>query len=203
MGRVVNIDYENIPGQANNIKNISKQLGDKLLDIYKNISAMHEFWYGKRYNDLVQNINKLIPQMNSFLEVTVSEVPHIIETIANNFSEVDTNGRVTAAQKEGFQKIEQLSIKEDVGMRFVSEEIANIEQTIISEFHEAISLVDMLSREAEGIGIDYDVGNNFKSQFKSFSNSFKQYIETAESQFTVLMLNTRMQMQKTEMANMV
>ena len=32
---------------------------------------------------------------------------------------------------------------------------------------------------------------------------FKQYIETAESQFTVLMLNTRMQMQKTEMANMV
>ena len=58
MSSVVVIDYENIPTNSNAIRNYAKEINQKLLDVYKQIEGLHEYWYGQRYNELVAEFNK-------------------------------------------------------------------------------------------------------------------------------------------------
>ena len=203
MGAVVLIDYENLPSQSNNIRNLAITLNERLNDVYINIGKMHEYWYGNRYNDMVTRFNSIIPQMNQFLEVIVTEVPYIIESIANNFSEVDIQQKVSAEQKSGVQTIQTLQVTKDVGMRYIEKEVENIKAIIKEEFNEIRNIMEEINGIMRQTIIECENSGEFKSQFNRLSKSFNQSINNIEIRFIELMENARRQMGDAERLNTV
>ncbi len=197
------IDYEGIPQQSSSMRNIANQINEKLVNAYNDVMKMHEYWYGKRYNELVTKFNNLVPKLNQFLEVIVSEVPYILDSIANNFSSVDIGQNVSAAQRASAQNVQEIPITADVGMRYLQGEVANMESQIISSLHEAKELMQTMERTAGQMILECDGAGDFKSQFNKLTSSFGQTIDNIESQFTNLMAEDRKQIENAEKSNTV
>lgn len=203
MGISVKIDYENIPSQSNNIRGQALEINSKLIDIYQKIKEMHTYWYGKRYNDLVVKFNTLVPQLNQFLEVIVSEIPSMFATISNNFSEVDIKQNVAVVQKDGIQKIQAMPITQDVGMRYIEEEVAKLETAVIADITSVQSIMDSMQGTVGQIAIECENSNEFKAQFSKLANVFKQTLGDVKIQFTILMNTNREQIGSAEKLNSV
>ena len=62
MARIEGVDYEAMPGQANEMRGHGRQLNTELSKVYSSVEEMHNSWYGKRYNELVKSFNEIIPQ---------------------------------------------------------------------------------------------------------------------------------------------
>lgn len=201
MSSEVRIDYENIPSQSGNIRNTALELNGRLTAVYKKVTEMHAHWYGKRYNELVTKFNELVPQLNQFLEVIVAEVPYMFEGIANNFSEVDIQQNIATARKESYKKIEEIPVIDDVGMRYIQEEVANVQTEILSDFASAKELMDSMQKTVQQIVLECDGADEFRSQFRTLTNAFKQVLDNVEAQFTELMNKDREAIETAEKSN--
>lgn len=187
MGSQIEIDYENIPAQSKNIRGLAREINNKLLNVYGKIAEMHVCWYGKRYNELVTNFNELVPQFNQFVDVIVGEVPYMFEKIANSISDVDVKYNVAVPQRESVQKIQLLPVIDDVGMRYISAEVDEINTNVVKMLQDAEDTMEGIKRIVEQINIDCDGSAEFKNQFSRLSDAFQYTINNVEKQFTELM----------------
>lgn len=187
MGSQIEIDYENIPAQSKNIRGLAREINNKLLNVYGKIAEMHVCWYGKRYNELVTNFNELVPQFNQFLNVIVGEVPYMFEKIANSISDVDVKYNVAVPQRESVQKIQLLPVIDDVGMRYISAEVDEINTNVVKLLQDAEDTMEGIKRIVEQINIDCDGSAEFKNQFSRLSDAFQYTINNVEKQFSELM----------------
>lgn len=183
----IEIDYENIPAQSKNIRGLAREINNKLLNVYGKIAEMHVCWYGKRYNELVTNFNELVPQFNQFLNVIVGEVPYMFEKIANSISDVDVKYNVAVPQRESVQKIQLLPVIDDVGMRYISAEVDEINTNVVKLLQDAEDTMEGIKRIVEQINIDCDGSAEFKNQFSRLSDAFQYTINNVEKQFSELM----------------
>ena len=187
MSDSISIDYENIPAQSKNIRGLAREINNKLLNVYGKIAEMHVCWYGKRYNELVTNFNELVPQFNQFVDVIVGEVPYMFEKIANSISDVDVKYNVAVPQRESVQKIQLLPVIDDVGMRYISAEVDEINTNVVKLLQDAEDTMEGIKRIVEQINIDCDGSAEFKNQFSRLSDAFQYTINNVEKQFTELM----------------
>lgn len=201
MSSEVRVDYENMPSQSDKIRNTALELNGRLTAVYQKVTEMHAHWYGKRYNELVTKFNELAPQLNQFLEVIVAEVPYMFEGIANNFSEVDIQQNIATARKESYKKIEEIPVIDDVGMRYIQEEVANVQTEILSDFTSAKELMDSMQKTVQQIVLECDGADEFRRQFRTLTNAFKQVLDNVEAQFTELMNKDREAIETAEKSN--
>lgn len=187
MSDSISIDYENIPAQSKNIRGLAREINNKLLNVYGKIAEMHVCWYGKRYNELVTNFNELVPQFNQFVDVIVGEVPYMFEKIANSISDVDVKYNVAVPQRESVQKIQLLPVIDDVGMRYISAEVDEINTNVVKLLQDAEDTMEGIKRIVEQINIDCDSSAEFKNQFSRLSDAFQYTINNVEKQFSELM----------------
>lgn len=159
---------------------------------------MHAHWYGKRYNELVEKFNNLVPKLNQFLELIVGEVPCMYEKIANNFSEVDINQNVTTSQEEPVIKLTVNPIINDVGMRYIEEEVTVAEKSIVSILHDTIDTMEIINRTVSQMELVCDGAEEFNSQFSKLTDTFKQVLNNIETQFNMLMEQDRNLMKEAE-----
>ena len=134
MARIDRVDYVAMPGQAKKMREYALELNSELKAAYSNVAEMHNAWYGIRYNELVKDFNGLVEQINELLDLVVTKVPFTIETIANNYSKADKDQNVVSAEETAVNKIEELEITNDVGMRFMTEDVENTQRTISEKF---------------------------------------------------------------------
>lgn len=203
MENQIKIDYENMPNQSNSIRGQAIEINNKLLAIYRKISEMHICWYGKRYNELVTKFNELAPQLNLFLEAIVGEVPYMFEEIANTVSDVDIKQNVAVPQKESVQKIQALQVYDDVGMRYISKEVEEINNDIMKIFQEIEDIMQEIDRTVDQIKLECDGSEEFRRQFVRLSDAFQYTIGNVESQFSKLMQQDRELMEEAERKNNV
>ena len=111
MARIMNVDYEAIPGKAQQMRSQGEELNTELTTAYQSITDMHNAWYGKRYNELVKSFNNIIPQINEMLQLVVGDIPFALETVANNYSQADKGSNVTSANNTAPKKISNFTIK--------------------------------------------------------------------------------------------
>ena len=187
MGSQIEIDYENSPAQSKNIRGLAREINNKLLNVYGKIAEMHVCWYGKRYNELVTNFNELVPQFNQVVDVIVGEVPYMFEKIANSISDVDVKYNVAVPQRESVQKIQLLPVIDDVGMRYISAEVDEINTNVVKLLQDAEDTMEGIKRIVEQINIDCDGSAEFKNQFSRLSDAFQYTINNVEKQFSELM----------------
>lgn len=195
MGVSVKVDYDEIPIESKSIRGYAKEINSNLIEVYKEVADMHAHWYGKRYNELVEKFNNLVPKLNQFLELIVGEVPCMYEKIANNFSEVDINQNVTTSQEEPVIKLTVNPIINDVGMRYIEEEVTVAEKSIVSILHDTMEIINRTVSQMELV---CDGAEEFNSQFSKLTDTFKQVLNNIETQFNMLMEQDRNLMKEAE-----
>lgn len=202
MGTVI-IDYNGIPGESDKIRRLAQEVYKKLLDAYKNASEMHVCWYGKRYNELITNFNNVAPVLNEYLKVVVTEIPYMFDEIANEISNFDIQQNVTTARKDEFQKIQEISIINDVGMRYLQNEVVNYQTNIEADFNTVKDYMSLIQKIVNQMQLQCDGSDEFRTQFKKFVDSFKQVLDNIQTSFTKLMNQDREEMENAEKANTV
>lgn len=133
MAKIQSVDYLDLPKKAKDMRAKGQKLNTEMTNAYKSIENMHKDWYGKRYNSLVTEFNKLTPQINEMLKLVVTDIPYAIETVANNYSQADRGQNATAAQQTACKKISNIATKNDTGMRFITSSVEGTKNSITTK----------------------------------------------------------------------
>lgn len=203
MAKIMNVDYEAIPNQANQMRMYGKDLNSILTTTYQRISDMHNVWYGKRYNELVQDFNRMINSINDLLELVVGEIPFALENVANNYAQADKGAKVTSAQKTEPNKIVPINIINDIGMRFLTNEVNMVQQNVSSDFEKVCDKMNTIETEYGKIDWESEAADAFRSKFKQLKADIISQIQDINGQFKRLMAQTEDDIQNTENANTV
>ncbi len=201
MGVTIVVDYENIPSKAKNMRDYAKQINEKLLDIYQKLTDMHNYWYGSKYNELINGYNRIIPGFNQFLETIVLELPSAFEMIANNISNVDIQKNITTVQKDAPKKITEVSVGKESELKYVKTEVEKIQQVIEKDFKETCSLIENISKIVAQIGITCNGFTEFKTQINKLVKTYSEKINTILKEFSSYMSVVKTQMELAEKAN--
>lgn len=203
MANIQNVDYEALPGQAAQMRNEGQELNSKLTAAYEEITNMHNVWYGVRYNSLVKEFNNIIPQINELLNLVVGEIPYALETIANNYAQADKGANVTSAQKTAPNMITEIPIYNDVGMRFITGDVENIQSQVSANIDNAKEKMNVIESIYGQIRWQSEASDAFRSTFTRLKSQIIASFDNIKSQFTKLMSQTQQDIQSAESSNTV
>lgn len=203
MAKIDHVDYEAMPRQAKAMREYALELNNELRTAYSNVGEMHNSWYGVRYNELVKNFNELIPQVNDLLKLVVTEIPFAVETIANNYAQADKGQNVTSAEETSANNIENLPITNDVGMRFMTAEVANTQRSVSEKFDASKELMNKIEAEYNRVEWQSEASESFKARFNKLKNDILMAFDNINNEFSKLMTQTQQDIETTEKANTV
>ena len=203
MAKIDHVDYEAMPRQAKAMREYALELNNELRTAYSNVGEMHNSWYGVRYNELVKDFNELIPQVNDLLKLVVTEIPFAVETIANNYAQADKGQNVTSAEETSANNIENLPITNDVGMRFMTAEVANTQRSVSEKFDASKELMNKIEAEYNRVEWQSEASESFKARFNKLKNDILMAFDNINNEFSKLMTQTQQDIEKTEKANTV
>lgn len=203
MAQIMNVDYEAMPNQAKQMREYAKELNSTLKVAYSNVQEMHNSWYGMRYNELVKDFNELSPKLNKLLDLVVKEIPFALETIANNYAQADRGQNVTSAEETVPNIIEELAIMNDVGMRFITNDVANTQRIISEKFETSKDLMNKIEAEYAKVQWQSEASDSFKSRFAQLKSEIMASFDNINTQFVNLMNQTQQDIETTEKANTV
>ena len=203
MANIQNVDYEAIPAQAKQMRSQGESLNTELTNAYKSIADMHNNWYGKRYNELVKSFNNIIPQINELLELVVGEIPFTLETVANNYAQADKGANVTSASKSAPKKIQNLTLSNDVGMKFITSAVETTQKSVSTNFTNAKDKMNAIESTYNKIKWQSEASEAFKAKFTKLKASIVASFDDLDSQFKKLMTQALNDVQSAEKANTV
>ena len=203
MAKIQNVDYVAMPKQAQQMRSLGQQLNTEITKAYSSIDSMHSSWYGKRYNELVKQFNNMTSQLNEMLTLVVTDIPFTLETVANNYSQADRGQNAATASKVAPKKIANLTIKNDVGMKFITANVQTTQQNVSKNFKNAKDQMNKINTEYGKIKWSSEASEAFKSKFNKLKTTITQSFDSIEQQFTKLMNQTKDDIQKAEKANTV
>lgn len=203
MAKIDHVDYEAMPRQAKAMREYALELNNELRTAYSNVGEMHNSWYGVRYNELVKDFNELIPQVNDLLKLVVTEIPFAVETIANNYAQADKGQNVTSAEETSANNIENLPITNDVGMRFMTAEVANTQRSVSEKFDASKELMNKIEAEYNRVEWQSEASESFKAKFNKLKNDILMAFDNINNEFSKLMTQTQQDIETTEKANTV
>ena len=203
MARIGHVDYEAMPRQAKAMREYALELNSELRAAYTNIGEMHNSWYGVRYNELVKDFNELIPQINDLLKLVVTEIPFAVETVANNYAQADKGQNVTSAEETSANNIENLPITNDVGMRFMTSDVANTQRNVSAKFDSSKELMNKIESEYNRVDWQSEASESFKARFEKLKNDILSAFDNINNEFSKLMTQTQEDIENTEKSNTV
>ena len=201
MARIDHVDYEAMPRQAKAMREYALELNSELRAAYTNIGEMHNSWYGVRYNELVKDFNELIPQINDLLKLVVTEIPFAVETVANNYAQADKGQNVTSAEETSANNIENLPITNDVGMRFMTSDVANTQRNVSAKFDSSKELMNKIESEYNRVDWQSEASESFKARFEKLKNDILSAFDNINNEFSKLMTQTQEDIENTEKSN--
>lgn len=202
MANVIESDYQGIQRTAENIRTMGEDLNREIAKAYQSVAEMHSSWYGIRYNTLVKDFNNLIPQINRMLELVVVQIPNTLDQIAQNYSRMDTQP-LSAKTRSTLQKISDLSISNDVGMRFLTGEVSEIQTKVSNNFKNSTNKMNEIESACGSMNWRSEAATAFTNEFKRIKNQISTEFENINTQFVKLMNQAIEDMEATEKANTV
>ena len=203
MAKITQVDYEAIPAIARQMRTLGQELNSELTASYASITNLHNYWYGKRYNELVKGFNSMVVGLNELLSLVVGEIPYALEMVANNYGKADKGANVTNAVKTEPKRVAQLAIPNDVGMKFLTNEVTSIRNSVSTNFSKSKDKMSSIEATFNKITWQSEAATAFKSRFKSLRDQIVKSLDEIEVSFKNLMTQTLNDMQSTENANTV
>ena len=137
------------------------------------------------------------------LELVVAEIPYTLETIANNYSQADRGQNVTTASQENPNKLSNLAIYNDVGMKFLTNNVNAIQQSISTNFNNAKDQLDRIEVVYGKVQWRSEAAEAFKTRFTKLKRDIETSFENINTEFTKLMEQTQQDIDNAEKANTV
>ena len=203
MAVIDNVDYEGIPSKAKRMREVGQAMNKTLFKIYNDVYGMHNHWYGVRYNDLVKSFNTLVPNLNEILKLVVDEIPFALENIANNYSKADKGVPVTSAISTAPTKIQELAIRNDVGMRFLTNEVTTIHSNVKKDFESVVTNMNEIQEVFSQVNWNSDAATVYRNKLNTLKRSIIDQIDEVNSKFDSSMTQTEQDIQNAETANTV
>lgn len=203
MAKIEYVDYEAIPAQATAMRTEGQNLNKEITNAYKSIADMHTNWYGKRYNELVKAFNNMRSQINDLLDLVVGDIPYTLEKVANNYSQSDKGSNVTSAKKTSPTKIAELTVSNDVGMKFITSQVQSTQNSVSKNFQKAKSKMESIESTYNKIEWTSEAATAFKTKFKALKTNIIKSFEDIDKQFKNLMQQALDDVQAAESANTV
>ena len=145
----------------------------------------------------------MIPQLNELLELVVREIPSTLETIANNYSQADRGQNATSVDNTSAKKIENITITDDVGMRFITSTVESVQQQVERNFQKSVDQMNKIESIFNQVTWESEAADAFKNKFKKLKSDIINSFNDIKSQFTKLMNQTKEDVQSAETANTV
>ena len=204
MAEIKNVNYEELPGKAGQMRSHGQELNTELTTAYQRITDMHNVWYGVRYNSLVMEFNNIIPQLNELLDLVVGDIPYTLETIANNYSQSDKGANVTSAQKTAPNKITEIPVHDDTGkMRFITADVETVQSQVTANLDNAKTKMDTIESVYGQIQWESEAADAFRSTFTRLKSQIVASFDNIKTQFTKLMSQAQQDVQSAENSNTV
>lgn len=204
MAEIKNVNYEELPGKAGQMRSHGQELNTELTTAYQRITDMHNVWYGVRYNSLVMEFNNIIPQLNELLDLVVGDIPYTLETIANNYSKSDKGANVTSAQKTAPNKITEIPVHDDTGkMRFITADVETVQSQVTANLENAKTKMDTIESVYGQIQWESEAADAFRSTFTRLKSQIVASFDNIKTQFTKLMSQAQQDVQSAENSNTV
>ena len=203
MAKIQNVDYEAMPRNAKQMRSFGQQLNTEVTNAYNSVRDMRSSWYGKRYNELVKHFNNMIPQINEMLQLVVTDIPVTLEKVANNYSQADRGSNATTVENTTPNKVTNIEIQNDVGMKFITANVAQVQTKVSNKFKNAKDQMNKISAEYNKVKWTSEASEAFKTKFNKLKTEITKSFEDIEQTFSKLMNQAKEDVQKSETANTV
>ena len=204
MANIGNVDYMSIPAKTDQMRGVGRELNEKMQNMYDKIKELHEFWYGERYNRLVEGFNKIRPSVNNIVELIFTQLPSSLDTIANNYSKLDRSMNIRTVSEEKPRIIEELPKMDDTGkFRFISNSVADVKQDVEAKISKGIELIDEFENIYRTIDWESDAATAYQSLFARLKEEVVTSLNNLKKDFTELMLQAEQDAKLTEDTNTV
>lgn len=188
MANIGNVDYMSIPAKTDQMRGVGRELNEKMQSMYDKITNLHNFWYGERYNRLVEGFNKIRPSINNIVKLIYTELPASLDIIANNYSKLDRNIGIRTLSEEKEKEIGALAIIDDAGkFRFNSDKVADVKQEVEANINKSIELIDEFENIYKTIDWDSDAATAYKPVFTRLKEEVVTALNNLKKDFTELM----------------
>lgn len=204
MARIGNVDYMSIPGKTDQMRGVGRELNEKIQSVYDDVKNLHEYWYGERYNRLVEGFNKIRPTLNNIVKLIYTELPSSLDTIANNYSKLDRGMSIRTLNEELPKAIEEIPIVANDGkFRFVSTNVANTKQDVEGKINKAVELINEFENIYRAIEWESDAATAYETVFGKLKGEVVESLNNLKKEFTELMAQAEQDARLTENTNTV
>lgn len=201
--RIDNVDYNGFPKVAKGMRSDAEMLNKQVKELYERLAEMKKDWYGPRYDELVKAFNRMIPDLNKILDLTVTQMPFTIETIANNYAKVDIGKGITSAIETATKKIADVVESGKQKLRFDETKVIADKQKMDTNLNRVLELMDSIEEKYKTLDWKSDASDEFEKTFKKLKSNISSNISNTKKQFKELMDKTISDMKGTESANTV
>ena len=195
------VDYNGFPKVAKSMRSEAEELNNQVKELYDRLAEMKKDWYGPRYDELVKSFNRMIPDLNKIMELTVTKMPFTIEKIANNYAKVDTGKGITSAVETAAKKIAEVAESAKQRLRFNETKVNEDKQNMDTNLNRVLELMDSIENNYKTLEWESDASRTFEKTFKNLKNNIINNITDTKKQFKELMDKTLSDMKETENAN--
>lgn len=201
--RIEEVDYNGFPRIAKAMREDAKNLNREVSTAYATVGVMQKSWYGPRYDDLVKIFNKMIPNFENILTLTVTDFPYILELVANNYSNVDAGKKVTTAEKTPIQKIEKISPSGKKTFRFMESNVKTHQTDIGKNFDKILGFLDSIEANYKKLNWKSAAAKEFEMKFNRLKKDISNSVTDTKREFKTLMDQTVEDIQRAEKSNTV
>lgn len=195
------VDYNGFPKVAKGMRTDAEELNDQVKELYDRLAEMKKDWYGPRYDELVKTFNRMIPDLNKIMELTVTKMPFTLEKIANNYAKVDTGKGITSAVETATKKIAEVVESAKQRLRFDETKVNEDKQNMDTNLNRVLELMDSIEEKYKTLEWKSDAASDFEKTFKKLKNNITNSITDTKKQFKDLMDKTLSDMKEAENAN--
>lgn len=203
--QIEEVDYKKLPGIANEMRKEGVNLNKEITKAYTKMGTMGKDWYGIRYDALMEECNKIVPQINEMLNMVIDKIPFTLQTIANNYAKVD-GGSTSAATNQKENKITKIKKSGKKTMRFVESNVNSAKTEIFTSFTNALNkmnTIEQIFNSKVKSAWKSDAANAYSKKFSKLKSDISTSITNIRKSFDKLMDQTLKDMKKTETANTV
>ncbi len=195
--------YEEMPTYVGQMRSYAQDLNREVKDAYASIQNMRSSWYGKRYNALVKEFNKITAQMNELLKVVVGDIPYALETVANNYAKFDVVSNVVSAVNTEPDRITEIPESNEQGVGITISDVSEVKTSVSSNFKNVVSLMNTIQSSYNQIQWEAKSADAFNEKFNALKENVIKSFEDIEESFSKLMQQTLDDINATESANTV
>lgn len=202
MASISEVNYEEIPGKANEIQQQGTQLNAELSSAWNSVNELRSTWHGLRYNTLISYFNNITDSVNQLLKLVICEIPETLGTVARNYAAADGSS-VAAVGAGSVTMIETLSDSDTSTMAYNSGNASDVQSAVNGNISNAEDYMNSIESIFTGINWQSEASEIFRQKFASLKSQIVDALTNINTQFTNLMQAAQSDIEGAESANTV